>query len=107
MTSKGFYVLLAGGVGAAKFMEGMANVVNPELLKIIVNTGDDIELFGLNICPDMDIIAYTLSGLIDQQKGWGFKEESFNCLSEFSSSLSASSLAFVTSSYETLLSLSP
>ena len=76
-----FYLILAGGVGAAKFIEGLANVVKPELLKIIVNTGDDIELFGLKICPDLDIITYTLAGLIDKNKGWGFIDETFNCLS--------------------------
>ncbi|MFX0023076.1 MAG: 2-phospho-L-lactate transferase [Candidatus Hermodarchaeota archaeon] len=75
-----YYVLLAGGVGAAKFIEGIAHVINPELLKIIVNTGDDIELFGLKICPDLDIITYTLANLVDKEKGWGFADESFNCL---------------------------
>ena len=74
------YLLLAGGVGAAKFIEGIANIVNPELLKIVVNTGDDIDLFGLKICPDLDIITYTLAGLIDKEKGWGFVDETFNCL---------------------------
>ncbi|MHA1274622.1 MAG: 2-phospho-L-lactate transferase [Promethearchaeota archaeon] len=76
----GYYLILAGGVGAAKLIEGLANTVDPELLKIIVNTGDDIELFGLKICPDLDIITYTLARLVDKKKGWGFKEESFNCL---------------------------
>ncbi|MFX1312238.1 MAG: 2-phospho-L-lactate transferase, partial [Promethearchaeota archaeon] len=71
----------AGGVGAAKFIEGLVNIVNPELLKIVVNTGDDIDLFGLKICPDLDIITYTLSNFIDKEKGWGFANESFNCLS--------------------------
>ena len=75
------YLLLAGGVGAAKFIEGIANIVNPELIKIVVNTGDDIDLFGLKICPDLDIITYTLAGLIDKKKGWGFADETFNCLS--------------------------
>ncbi len=75
-----YYVILAGGVGAAKFIEGLSNIINPELLKIIVNTGDDIELFGLNICPDLDIITYTLANLVDKEKGWGFIDESFNCL---------------------------
>ncbi|MFX1499642.1 MAG: 2-phospho-L-lactate transferase [Promethearchaeota archaeon] len=79
--NENFYVVLAGGVGAAKLIEGLANVVNPELLKIIVNTGDDIELFGLKICPDLDIITYTLANLVDKEKGWGFKDETFNCLS--------------------------
>ncbi len=79
--NRDFYLLLAGGVGAAKFIEGLVNVVSPELLKIIVNTGDDIDLFGLKICPDLDIITYTLSNFIDKEKGWGFAEETFNCLS--------------------------
>ncbi len=78
--NKNHYVVLAGGVGAAKFIRGLIQVVKPELLKIVVNTGDDIELFGLNICPDLDIITYTLAELVDADKGWGFKNETFNCL---------------------------
>ena len=74
------YVILAGGVGAAKFIEGLANIVDPSKLIIIINTGDDIELFGLKICPDIDIITYTLAELVDKQKGWGFQDETFNCL---------------------------
>jgi LPPG:FO 2-phospho-L-lactate transferase len=74
------YVVLAGGVGAAKLIEGLANVVDPSRLKIIINTGDDLELFGLKICPDIDIITYTLAGLVDKEKGWGFQDETFNCL---------------------------
>ncbi|MFX1257891.1 MAG: 2-phospho-L-lactate transferase [Promethearchaeota archaeon] len=79
--NENYYLVLAGGVGAAKFIEGLANVVNPKSLKIIVNTGDDIELFGLKICPDLDIITYTLASIVDKKKGWGFADESFNCLS--------------------------
>ncbi|TFG14919.1 MAG: 2-phospho-L-lactate transferase [Promethearchaeota archaeon] len=75
-----YYLVLAGGVGAAKFLEGLANVVDPSHIKIIVNTGDDLELFGLKICPDIDIITYTLAGLVDKQKGWGFQNDTFNCL---------------------------
>ena len=75
-----YYLVLAGGVGAAKFIEGLANVIDPALLKIVINTGDDIELYGLQICPDIDIITYTLAGIVDKEKGWGFKDESFNCL---------------------------
>ena len=78
--SNDYYLVLAGGVGAAKFIEGLVNVVDPELLKIVVNTGDDIELFGLKICPDLDIITYTLANLVDKIKGWGFTDETFNCL---------------------------
>ncbi|MHA2391585.1 MAG: 2-phospho-L-lactate transferase [Promethearchaeota archaeon] len=79
--SENYYLILAGGVGAAKLIEGLADIVSPELLKIIINTGDDIELFGLNICPDLDIITYTLADLVDKEKGWGFTNDTFNCLS--------------------------
>ncbi|MHA2037930.1 MAG: 2-phospho-L-lactate transferase [Promethearchaeota archaeon] len=78
--SENYYLLLAGGVGAAKFIEGLVKVIDPELLKIVVNTGDDIELFGLKICPDLDIITYTLADLVDKEKGWGFVDDTFNCL---------------------------
>lgn len=78
--SEDYYLILAGGVGAAKLLEGMAIVLDQKLLKIVVNTGDDIELFGLNICPDLDIIAYTLANVVDKEKGWGFAGETFNCL---------------------------
>ena len=77
---KDYYVVLVGGVGAAKFIEGLVKVVKPEQLVIIINTGDDIELFGLKICPDIDIITYTLAGVVDPEKQWGFKNESFNAL---------------------------
>ncbi|MGV9202982.1 MAG: 2-phospho-L-lactate transferase CofD family protein, partial [Promethearchaeia archaeon] len=75
------YVILAGGVGAAKFIDGLRHVCDPKNLKIIINTGDDIELFGLKICPDLDIITYTLGNVVNKDKGWGFQGESFNCLS--------------------------
>jgi LPPG:FO 2-phospho-L-lactate transferase len=75
-----YYLILAGGVGAAKFIEGIAQILDQESLKIIVNTGDDIELFGLKICPDLDIITYTLAGVVDKEKGWGYDKDSFNCL---------------------------
>ncbi|MFX0069886.1 MAG: 2-phospho-L-lactate transferase [Candidatus Hermodarchaeota archaeon] len=76
-----YYLLLAGGVGAAKFIEGLAQIIDPKQMKIIVNTGDDINLYGLNISPDLDIITYTLANVVDKQKGWGFRDETFNCLS--------------------------
>jgi LPPG:FO 2-phospho-L-lactate transferase len=73
-------VVLAGGVGAAKFIDGLCRIVDPERLVIIVNTGDDLELFGLKICPDIDIITYTLANVIDRDKGWGYMDETFNSL---------------------------
>ena len=74
------YLLLAGGVGAARFIEGLINIVDQEKLDIIVNTGDDIELFGLYICPDIDIIIYTIANIVDKNKGWGISNDTFNCL---------------------------
>jgi len=71
---------LAGGVGASKLLLGLAEVMPPEDISIIANTGDDIELFGLRICPDIDTITYTLAGVINDQTGWGLKGDSFECL---------------------------
>jgi LPPG:FO 2-phospho-L-lactate transferase len=71
---------LAGGVGAAKFLTGLAKLVKEEDLNIIVNTGDDIELHGLHISPDLDIVTYTLAGIVNEEKGWGIKGDTFRCL---------------------------
>ncbi len=71
---------LAGGVGAAKLLLGLTKIIDPKELRIIVNTGDDIELHGLHISPDLDIVAYTLAGLVDEEKGWGFRGDTFQCL---------------------------
>jgi LPPG:FO 2-phospho-L-lactate transferase len=71
---------LAGGVGAARFLQGLVKLVPEENLTIIVNTGDDIELYGLHISPDIDIVMYTLSGIVDEEKGWGIKGDTFHCL---------------------------
>ena len=60
---------LAGGVGAARFLTGLVRLVEEKDLSVIVNTGDDIELFGLHISPDVDIITYTLAGIVDEEKG--------------------------------------
>jgi len=71
---------LAGGVGAARFLQGLVGLVPEEELTVIVNTGDDIELFGLHISPDLDIVMYTLAGIVDEEKGWGVKGDTFRCL---------------------------
>jgi LPPG:FO 2-phospho-L-lactate transferase len=73
-------VALAGGVGAAKFLRGLVEVMPPEELTIISNTGDDIALFGLHISPDIDTVAYTLSGLVDEERGWGIQGDTFTGL---------------------------
>lgn len=64
-------VLLVGGVGGAKLALGLAEILSPENLTIIVNTGDDFWHYGLRICPDLDTVMYTLSGLVDPVNGWG------------------------------------
>src|SRR5262249_12930217 len=72
---------LAGGVGASKLLFGLYDVLpDPTLLTAIVNTGDDIVLHGLRISPDLDIVTYTLAGVIDPKKGWGFRNETFHLL---------------------------
>jgi LPPG:FO 2-phospho-L-lactate transferase len=71
---------LAGGVGASKLLLGLYDVMDPADLTIIVNTGDDIVLHGLKISPDLDIVTYTLAGVVDQKKGWGLRAETFHAL---------------------------
>src|SRR5712671_7958492 len=71
---------LAGGVGASKLLLGLYDTMDPRALTIIVNTGDDITLHGLKISPDLDIVTYTLAGIVDPAKGWGFRRETFHAL---------------------------
>jgi LPPG:FO 2-phospho-L-lactate transferase len=73
---------LAGGVGASKFLDGLSRVAAPEEISIIVNTGDDIEMFGLYIAPDLDIVTYTLAGAVNPETGWGLSGDTFNCLEQ-------------------------
>lgn len=71
-------VALAGGVGGAKLAEGLAQLLPPENLTVIVNTGDDFVHWGLNISPDLDTVCYTLAGLANSVTGWGRMDESWN-----------------------------
>ena len=71
---------LAGGIGASKLLLGLASVMPPEDITVIANTGDDIELFELRICPDIDTVTYTLAGVINEETGWGLKGDTFECL---------------------------
>jgi LPPG:FO 2-phospho-L-lactate transferase len=71
-------VALAGGVGGAKLAHGLAQILPPEDLTIIVNTGDDFEHYGLYICPDLDTVCYTLAGLANPETGWGRVNETWN-----------------------------
>lgn len=73
-------VALAGGVGAARFLDGLTRVIEPERVFIIGNTADDAEIQGLHISPDLDTVTYTLAGLANPQHGWGMRGDSFRCL---------------------------
>ncbi|MBK9927235.1 MAG: 2-phospho-L-lactate transferase [Anaerolineales bacterium] len=73
-------VALAGGVGGAKLAHGLAQILKPEELTIIVNTGDDFEHYGLYICPDLDTVCYTLAGLANPETGWGRVNETWQVI---------------------------
>lgn len=72
--------VLTGGTGGAKFVDGLRQVVPPEELSIIVNTGDDLLWWGLYVSPDIDSITYVLAGLLSRERGWGVKGDTFYCL---------------------------
>ena len=73
-------VALAGGVGGAKLAAGLAQAIPAEDLTVVVNTGDDFEHLGLQICPDLDTVCYTLAGLANPETGWGRQGETWNAL---------------------------
>jgi LPPG:FO 2-phospho-L-lactate transferase len=73
-------VVIAGGVGGAKLVDGLAQLLIPGDLTIIVNTADDFEHLGLYICPDVDTVCYTLAGLANPETGWGRLDETFKAL---------------------------
>jgi LPPG:FO 2-phospho-L-lactate transferase len=70
-------VALAGGVGAARFLAGLVRVIDPDLLTVIGNTGDDLDFYGVHVSPDLDIVTYTLAGRVDREKGYGLAGDSF------------------------------
>ena len=72
---------LAGGVGGAKLCLGLARALPTDALRIVVNTGDDEDFYGLRVCPDMDTVMYTLAGMSNTETGWGIAGESFTTLS--------------------------
>ncbi|NVM27376.1 MAG: 2-phospho-L-lactate transferase [Candidatus Helarchaeota archaeon] len=74
-------IALAGGVGAARFLEGLVKVLDPKDLTVVVNTGDDLYLHGLYISPDLDTIMYNLAGIAHKTRGWGIQDDTYYCLS--------------------------
>ncbi len=73
-------VVLTGGTGGAKFVDGLRQVASAQQLTFIVNTGDDLEWWGLYVAPDLDSITYALAGLLSRERGWGVKGDTFFCL---------------------------
>jgi LPPG:FO 2-phospho-L-lactate transferase len=73
-------VTLAGGTGAAKLLRGLAACVDPRNLTVVGNTGDDAEIWGLHVSPDLDTVTYALAGRLDAERGWGLAGETFECL---------------------------
>jgi len=73
-------VLLSGGGGGARFARGLADVLEPGELAVVGNVGDDVEILGLHVSPDLDSLLYTLAGLIDSERGWGRADETWNAL---------------------------
>ena len=73
-------VALAGGTGAAKLLRGLAPLLSAGELLVIGNTGDDAEIWGLHVSPDLDTVCYALGGLLDEARGWGLREETFHAL---------------------------
>ncbi|GGM87154.1 2-phospho-L-lactate transferase [Thermopolyspora flexuosa] len=75
-------VSLAGGIGGARFLRGLKAAAPDAEITVIGNTGDDITLFGLRVCPDLDTVMYTLGGGINEEQGWGRADETFTVKSE-------------------------
>ena len=72
-------VMLAGGVCASTLILGFSRLLSSDQLSIVGNTGEDSELFGMRICPDLDTILYTLCGKVNSETGWGIEKDSFHC----------------------------
>ena len=75
-------VALAGGIGGARFLRGVRAAAPDAELTVVVNTGDDLTLYGLRVCPDLDTVMYTLGGGIDEDRGWGRQDETFHAKAE-------------------------
>ncbi len=71
---------LAGGVGAARFLQGLVKVIDPKDLVIVVNTADDLYLYGLYISPDLDTIMYNMAAIADKTRGWGIQDDTYHCI---------------------------
>jgi LPPG:FO 2-phospho-L-lactate transferase len=76
------FTALAGGIGAGKFLRGLVRIVQPQDVTVIVNTGDDVQMHGLHVSPDLDSVTYWLAGVMDRERGWGRRDETFRATEE-------------------------
>ena len=74
------YAVLCGGLGGSRFVDALTQAAGGEQVTAIVNVGDDLEILGLRVSPDLDTVLYTLAGLLDERRGWGVKDETTNAL---------------------------
>jgi LPPG:FO 2-phospho-L-lactate transferase len=74
------FVVLCGGLGGSRFVDALARAAGPESVVAVGNVGDDVEFLGLHVSPDLDTVLYTLAGLLDEERGWGVREETYNAL---------------------------
>ncbi len=74
------YAVLCGGLGGSRFVDALARAAGAEQVTAIVNVGDDVEILGLHVSPDLDTVLYTLAGLLDEERGWGVRDETTNAL---------------------------
>ena len=75
-------VVLAGGVGASRYLRGLVRAIRPEEITVVGNTGDDFVVYGVHVSPDLDIVTYTLGGAIDEERGWGLAGDTHTMLEE-------------------------
>jgi LPPG:FO 2-phospho-L-lactate transferase len=73
-------VVLAGGLGGSRCVDALARAAGPETITVVGNVGDDLEFLGVHVSPDLDTILYTLVGLLDEERGWGVRDETYNAL---------------------------
>jgi LPPG:FO 2-phospho-L-lactate transferase len=72
--------ILCGGLGGSRCVDALARAAGPEAIAAIGNVGDDLEILGLNVSPDLDTVLYTLAGLLDEKRGWGVRDETYHAL---------------------------
>jgi LPPG:FO 2-phospho-L-lactate transferase len=76
----GSYAVLCGGLGGSRFVDALSQAAGAERVTAVVNVGDDVEILGLHVSPDLDTVLYTLAGLLDEERGWGVRDETTNAL---------------------------